>query len=205
MTSITRPLTSIKTVNTLIITELWAYLCRENWKLGVLYSSKFVMFMLKWYKLIRNTSARSRKMINCAQSLNNIDILIGEPLYIFLNHFGPSQVSGVVFRVLNWCYFSNLIFPISQILSVSHGAMTWRGLITGYLQCGATLIRAWNNATIFHILSVSVWRGCGIRVMWIIWERNGRRRVHDLSQTRKLGCFLFSPVCNLLVMLNTPR
>ena len=58
----------------------WAYLCRENWKLGVLYSSKFVMFMLKWYKLILNTSARSGKMINCAQSLNNIDILIGEPL-----------------------------------------------------------------------------------------------------------------------------
>lgn len=53
-------------------------------------------------------------------------------------------------------------------------------------------------------LSVSVWRGCGIRVMSIIWERNGQRRVHDLSQTRKLGCFLFSPVCNLLVMLNTP-
>ena len=74
----------------------------------------------------------------------------------------------------------------------------------GYLQCGATLIRAWNNVAIFHILSVSVWRGCGIRVMSIIWERNGRRRVHDLSQTRKLGCFLFSPVCNLLVMLNTP-
>ena len=116
-----------------------------------------------------------------------------------------SQICGVVFRVLTWRYFSNLIFPISQILSVSHGAMTWRGLITGYLQCGATLIRAWNNDAIFHILSVSVWRGCGIRVMWIIWERNGRRRVHDLSQTRKLGCFLCSPVCNLLVMLNTPR
>ena len=50
MSGITRPLTSIKTVNTLLITELT---CRENWKnsLSLTYISfnfsKFVLFMLK--------------------------------------------------------------------------------------------------------------------------------------------------------------
>ena len=71
--------------------------------------------------------------------------------------------------------------------------MTWRGLIMGYLHCGATLIRSLEPGTTRYIpyfISFSLAR------MWDTGDvcnlEAERRRVHNLSQTRKHGDFHLS-------------
>ena len=130
-------------------------------------------------------------MINCAPSLNNIDSLIWEPLNILFS------------LSLLWCSgsWSDATFLIWFFRSVKYFQFPGRDDME---RIDNGISSMWSQADkepgttryfIFYRL------GCGIRVMYIIREREEACPQFITNKKTRM----FSPVCNLLETLNKPR
>ena len=192
MTGITRPLTSIKTVNTLLITELT---CPENWSL-IFPSISANLSCLCWSDTNWSwTSARS--------GIN--DKLCSE----FKQHwqFDRRAIKHDTFSLsLLWCSgsWSDATFLIWFFRSVKYFHFPWRddmeridnGISSMWSHTDKRSLQP--GTTRYFIFYRS---GCGIRVMYIIWEwEEACPQFITNKKTR-----MFSPVCNLLETRNKPR